>query len=332
MSEEKPKDTAVVSDTNNKAKYHGVRDIFRPTVVVILIVLLLVAAGLSLINKHSGNKAPQDVAFVVEGKDYTKADILPAAKALSNSNGKSLDDAGRTIFNYYKEQKAAQEVGIIVPQPAIDAQKSLLRKVFPQKSAVTLVDITAYHNALQDYYSNSGQGLYKGYSFAFDFSDRLIPEDLTTPVTGHGDPKLIAQDQAYAKKQADFYHDQIASSKLTEQQLLDKIHADATLGLSDKNVRFTTLDSTSFDTTMNNYLQSQVYHADIAQYILGQTTTGLSDVRLANVRTTPEGSTAKFAPGVYYFVQITEAQKGVSNAQGKAVQQVKNMKASYYGV
>jgi hypothetical protein len=153
MSEEKPENPTGtgVPASEKQTRRHRVKTSLPKMAAIAGVIVAVAAIAALAYTFHSSNKTPKDAAFEIEGRVYTKAQIEPSAKILSASNGKSLQEAGQRIFSYYKEQKATQEIGITVPQAAIDAQKALVSKVFTQKSAASLVDITAYHNALQDY-------------------------------------------------------------------------------------------------------------------------------------------------------------------------------------
>lgn len=328
--------------------------------VGLLVVVAILLLGIAQFNAKS------KVAFTVEDKTYSKAVIAVLAQIQSNQTEKqSPKEAAKLIFGYFKEEQAAKELGIAPSEALInqerealrpslqsyylsDTQKSDIKKTISDSKFTQLklpkdptdspyvnywVSLKAYHNALNNSLVNLSQGQYQGFSFAFDFSDKIIQPSDDVQVVGQGNVALIAKDDAYAKQQATYYHDQIASGKLTAAVLYSNIQKDFLLGKSDNSISFTARNSARIDSNLDPYVESQVFYQPVAEYINKQAKKGLSNVMVAKV---PIVSAAKnpqdYANGAYYFVEIDTVKKAVPQAKQQLIESLKTMKASYHGV
>lgn len=338
------------------------KNVQKAVVWALGIVVVVIAAWLVTMYVRSSS----DVAFTVKDKTYSKAliSLLAKIQTTEHNDGQTPKQAAKDLFTYFKEEQAASELGIAPSQIAItqeaealrpslqtyvlsDNEKSAIEKTVANKKFtqpklpaeptdqpyVNLwLSMVAYHNALKTSLVGLNEGQYQGFSFAFDFSFRVIPSDPEAPTPGHGDAKLIAGDQANAKKLADYYHDQILAGKLSAPDLLAQIKKDNRLGVVDKNILFSARNSTQFDTNLNPYLDGQVFFEPIVSYIIGQSKTGLSTVRLGQVSKASSAEKTQPADGFYYFVEIDSAKKAVSNAEKQLTEKVKSLKADYNGI
>lgn len=293
-------------------------------------VIVIVGTCLVLVLANTVFAKP---VFTIEGKKYSKAAVEKLIKDSNSSIQLSDEQVAQQAFNYYKEQQAAKDLNLMPAQSQIDEEKKTLPGAGKQGKDNAWLDLLAFHNALPDYFASLKNGIYTGYSFVFNFSGRIIPQDPEVPTPGWGDLQLIAKDQVYAKGQADNYHDQVASGKISAQSLFDKIKKDPTLGLKDNTISFDAWHSARFDSATDSYWQGVVANQSIATYISLQSKPGLSKVQVANVSTTSSAAAIKnYAPGEYYFVQLDSIKKAVPDAQKQVENRVKTMEAHYYGL
>ncbi len=330
--------------------------------IVITVAAVVVFVGLIIFFWPTQNN--KDTAFIINGTRYSKPLVSRLAAVSLSGASESTADSAKRVFDYYKEEVAAQQLGLVpdenlvkqelanlYPPDAVSPTSALLTSEIAKSEAAGYykpdlpksptndpytnlwLHMLAYHNALKDSYVALSQGIYHGYSFTFDFSGKILPERLDHPTPGYGDKQLIAKDQAYALQQANYYHGQIANKQITADQLLAKMKQDYRLGLKDESISFSTFDSRKIDNSVDPYLQGQVYFKDIANYIMTQSQPGLSAVKTATVPTAKLSTSANdYVPGVYYFVDLTKARKGYPNPEQAISDKINHTKATYYGI
>ena len=322
--------------------------------VICLVVLL--TAGIIVLTHHTVNRS--NVSFVIDGTEYTKQVVQPLVAVTMVERSLSRTAATQQIYGYMRDMQAAQKAGITLDdgllKTVIESNNQALRPitkivlttyatnkgdrntyqpVFPKGPTMTpylnlWLQLVSYHDALQQTLDNAPQGQYKGYSFAFDFSDKIVPERPTGSVPGHGDAALIKIDDAYALKQATLSHEQIVTHKITPEALLEMMKKDTRLGQTDNSVSFSVLLSSQFDNSGSPYLEQDIFYKDAVDYVQTQSRPGVSEVKLAKLTT----SKGQRAPAAYYFVVLTKAIKPTGNTDQAFQQNRQDQKVKYYGI
>jgi hypothetical protein len=357
-------DTAVSGMVTSTAGTPSARRVVK--LVALAVVMIAVVAGIVLVSLRQVSKTA-NVAFTIDGKSYSKALVDVLAHIQSDQNdAQTPKQAAVALFGYLKEQQASQAIGIAPDHGQIEVElkalsPSLLDYALSKEQTTALKQaaadktfakvslptgptsspyvnewayILAYHNALAASYSNAADGKYQGYSFVFDFSDKIIPPVIDEPkVAGYGDQGRIAADQAHAKQEAMRYHDMLTAGTMTSVQLLAATKKDFRLGTTDKNISFSTLDSDLFDSSVDPSIESHVHNQNIADFIKKQTKTGVSDVQVAKVpKVRSPKNPGDYADGIYYFVSLDGVTKAVPKAQQQLQEKLKTIKASYNGI
>lgn len=292
----------------------------KPQALIIFVLLVVLVAGSFFVLKYGiGQNNPfsrnKNIIFVIDGKNYTKADIEKLISyPVSRHTPKNV--AAKEAFDALKAAKAAQNLGYTPSNSEVKAQKDLIYSALKisatqQSQYNDWFTLMATQSAINVFVNAPTPLGYAGYSYVFFFGQHLQSAPDYKP-SGLNDPKLVAQDQAYAKQKADYYHQQLQDNTMTPAEALSKSIVDMqSRGHGVSNPNF----SAGF--TGEQSLNTAVYMSDIISYITGQGKTGLSDVKTGKALTAPTKSHGKSIDMYYYFVDLTAvpASKAISPAQ-----------------
>jgi hypothetical protein len=287
---------------------------------VMLVVAVIIVAALVIFAKDFSHR---NVAFRIDGKNYSKKTISEMATYASKQNGQSKQSNAKNIYSLYKTEIAAKKEGIA---PTADELKVVAKLPGATTDAEKqYVDLVQFNNALTQAYQRNQQGGYAGQEFVFDYSARISPAPQgITPVSGFGNPTLIKQDQQYAHQQAEAFYNKYKQNPASANQLNAQLRTMNKLGFI--------AGMSQFGPSQSSNLQSQIYYPDIYKYVITQSKPVLSGVRSGNVPTVLKPTSSQdYTPGYYYFVNITQAGK-VVDAHTKVVDAEKKMGSVYYGI
>lgn len=211
----------------------------RNRLLIIAGAVLLIAGGLAAWYFLAGPGKTNNLAFTIDGQNYTKQQITDLTK-YPTSHGLSADDAAKRAYDMYKRQIAAQKTGVVISDDQIAASQ---KNLFPGLSGAldtnteAWVKLVSYDNALTTLtvstpaYSNA-----EGYVFLFWFSQRIV-YNKDRPAPNFGDAAKIAADRQYASDRANYYRQQLANNAMTPDKVVQAIKADSrlafTYGLND---------------------------------------------------------------------------------------------------
>lgn len=289
-------------------------------VLATLIALLLIALSLIVYQSVQRNRA----AFVIANKSYSKQLIRSMAAYVVQNQPQAKQQAAKNIFELYKEQAAAQKVGIIPNAAEVQAQYQELPK--PKNDIQRqYISLFAYDLAVSASYRRYESGQNKGYEFVFGF-DRYVkgPAVGEKSIAGYGDTNLISQDKAYAYQQAKAAYDDYKAKKISADNLVAKIRSDSRLVDNDSN-------GGSFDSS-KGILSGQLFSPDIFAYVSKQTRPGLSPLNIGKVPSKFPTGPGDYADGYYYFVDLQQASHIIPDPAGAVQQQMSKLQAVYYGI
>jgi uncharacterized protein YxeA len=300
--------------------------ISKKSFLVIFIIAVVAAVGgaaFMYLNSHTDKKT---YAFIIDNQKYTKKDIKNLV-SFANQVSPATDNV-KIAFSAYKDQLAAKKLGMTVPQIFIDNQKASLNKTYSKYSGgpnSDWVNLMAFDNALKQFLSSGlSSTTPQGYSFVFWAIQHVASVYITgTPPQGTGDSTVIEADKTYALQRANYYHDQIASSKMTNEQAQKEIISDSRISQSSSA---TSNFSTKFGFSDTVSWRDQVYVPNIQDYISQLTKTGLSSVQSAEL------TADKQDYGAFYFFTDTSQLGGKTFTQSDLVKQVTLLKSTYYGI
>jgi hypothetical protein len=300
--------------------------ISKKSFLIVLIIAIVGGIGFTAyfaINKNSDKKK---YAFIIDNQKFTKEDIKKLV-AFANQVSPNTDNI-RIAFEAYKNQVAAKKLGITVPQNFIDNQKKSLSELYGKyagKADSGWVNLMTYDNGLKQFLDSGLSATSpQGYSFVFWAVQHVSAFYITgNPPQGTGDSKVIDEDKAYALQKANFYHDQIAAKKMTNEQAQKEIISDARLWQSPNTE---TNFSTKFGFSDTESWKDQVFVPIIQDYISHLTKTGLSSVQTAELTSNKQNY------GTFYFFTDTLRLDGKGFTQGDIDKQANMTKSIYYGI
>lgn len=206
---------------------HGRRLVTRKrSIIALAAIVILVVLAVLIWPRHQGI-AQKDAVFVIDGKGYSRQDVAGLTSYATN-RGANPDDVARQAFDLLKRQRAAEKLGLKVSSKTVDAIARDQYDAAKHDNAKWL-RLLAYDDALNEMLGRLGQnGRVEGEVFFFNFSRYLLHGPAYTP-PHLGDAKRIAADRRYAKQQAQHYRAALAGGKLTPEQAIKQIKADARL-------------------------------------------------------------------------------------------------------
>jgi hypothetical protein len=288
-------------------------------------VLLIIAIVAVILHVHMAN-SQKNAAFIIDGRAYSKASISDMATYAAKQDGLTKAQEARGIFELYKTQVAAKKAGIVPNDSEMQAAAKSLNfaktTTGPQQQYMQLVE---FNNALLPSYDRYRQGGYEGDVLVFDFSQEILPPAPgIPPIAGHNDATLIAQDRKYAQQQSEAYYTTYKTGKSSITSLNNELQNKDKVGFQ--------AEALSFDSSKSPDLGSQIGYPDIYKYVLSQTKTGLSTVRVGTVRTKPSPSPKDYADGYYYFVKLRKAQPAIADPSGTIAAQQQKLQTVYHGL
>jgi uncharacterized protein YxeA len=295
--------------------------------LTVLIVCLIIGLAYQLLKSLNNVKA--DTVFVINGKDYSKSEVQQLTLYPVKVVGYSQNQAAQEVFTAEKDITAAQKLGYIPPQNAITIQKNkiyhTLKLNSKEKSQYdSWFTLLATQDAVDTFVMSRVPLGYAGYSYVFFFGQHLqsVPG---YSISGFNNPKLIAQDQAYAKQKANFYHQELQDNKISLNQALQQSIRDMqTRGHGPNNPNF----STNFTTLAEQNWASAVYFPDIVNYITTLRSTGLSAVQVGKASTGSKGNEVDM---YYYFVNLSAVPTARTISYQEFNKTLSSLKTTYIG-
>ncbi len=291
----------------------------RPLMLIAGVVIVLVL--LVVLIKSNSHK---NVAFSIDGKNYSIQDVTTMANFARLNNSETKQQAAKTIYDLYRTQAASQKANIVPTSSEIQAAYQSLTP--PKNNLDKQYDkLFAYNLALSSSYGRYASGDDEGNVFIFSFDRYVLGAVAGQPaVPNHNNAGLIQQDNNYALQQAQTDYSLYKSGKISASDLTTKIAGDTTLAASNSV-------GLSFNSTEGNLIQ-QVGGSDIYNYVVSQTKPGLSNIRIGQVPTKFPTAAGDYANGYYYFVDLKKASKIVVNPGLLVENQENKLKATYYGI
>jgi|GEM_PF-5708292 len=300
--------------------------------VGLIILIVLIGGGLFYFIRHKNQSSfstNKNIVFSIDGQNYSKQDVQKLI-AYPLSQHVSENMAAKEAFTNLKEIKAAQKIRYVPSTSAINAQKNLVYTAVKATSAQqsqysNWFTLVATRNAIDASINSLNTIGYAGYSYVFFFGQHIQSSPDYTP-TGLNNPKLIAQDKAYAQQQANYYHQQLQDNKMSLADALTKSGASMQLrghsvGNPNYNANFTTDEN----------LKVAVYLPSIVQYITSTNKTGLSDVKIGQAPNAPLKSHGKNVNMYYYFVDLTTAPQNTPVSTAQFNQTLNKLPAEFRG-
>ena len=290
--------------------------------------LLIVIIVLIVHSVHSNTVKNQN-AFQINHKNYPKdlvADMVTySLEGQAKVTQADKSRAARNIYNLYKTEIAAQQVGVVPNSGEMQAAEQQIDLPRATTSAdKDYAQVAAFNVALNQAYSRYSSADDQGYIFVFDFSQKIIPPAVQEkPVAGYGNQQLINQDKQYADQQAQQYYAQFKNHQISATDLLSAIAANPRISFGSV--------STYIDASKGS-IRSQILYSDIYNYVAAQKGPLLSSVRVGKVATKQEPGPNNYADGYYYFVQLSKASPLIDNPEGTVGTQTNKLQAVYYGI
>jgi hypothetical protein len=280
----------------------------KPYALAIFVIIVVLAGGglFYLVNHKAKNglfASDKNIVFSIDSKNYYKSNVQKLI-AYPKSQHVSQNTAAREAFDALKEIKAAQNLGYAPSSGQVNTQKTQIYAIVkPSSAQQTLYSdwftLLATKSAIDESVNSLNTVGYAGYSYVFYFGQHLESSPDYIP-SGLNNPGLVAQDKAYARQQANYYHQQVQDNKMSLADALTKSGAAMqSRGNNVGNPNF----SASFTTEEN--LKTTVIMPDIVQYITSTDKTGLSDVKIGKAANAPIKSGGKNVNMYYYFVDLT---------------------------
>jgi len=353
MSEE-PQTDIVVSGGGGKPKFHITVPVVLKKILIVIACLVVCAAVVAAGMRIRFNMTAKNAAFVVGNKAYSKAFVNEMVKYAGETRsapnlqqqlnslvlGKStqtqptknsLDKAAKNvvakqIYEMYRTQAAAKKAGIIPNSQEMSAVSSTQAASKPEtKAQKSYSEVLNFVDALPKAYDRYESGDYQGDLFVFNFSDKILPTPANEPpLAGHGDQKLIEQDDDYALEQAQDYYSQYKNDHASVDSINKELQSKLKAGFNGAAL--------TFDSRKSITLKDQINYEDAYKYITAQSKPILSGIRTGRVATSLRPQSDDFADGYHYFVKINRAQRGVSNPKGKVESAKKELKAEFHGI
>jgi len=300
-----------------------------PKLILAIVVIGLVGGG----AYYAYNRVNQSrkAVFSIDGKNYSAAEVQNLTE-YPVSVGETDDQAARDAFNALKEVKAAGKLGYRPSSTDINTQKQgIVANLKVPKAVAKAHDdwftLSATVAAIDDSVNATTPAGYSGYSYIFFFGQHLqaIPD---YPISGFNDPKLIAQDKAYAKERADHYHDQLTKGSIEPADALTTSITDMrSRGKGPNNSTY----SVRFASGQGASWSNSVYLQPVIQYITTLHSTGVSPVQIGKAPD-KSGPNAKQVDMYYYFVDLDSAPKGQPITSQALKKELSSLPAKYRGI
>lgn len=274
----------------------------RVTLFVLAVVFLLVILSLMFI------RSKDKTVFRINDKSYSQDEVT---KIIAYPVGKGVDKntVSKQAFEYLKREEAAKKAGIEIPESEVIAAKKVIfgSNIESQQGGNDAwLRKPAFDLALQNKLDQSSKGgSFKGYSFIFRFGQRLESGPGYTP-PGHKDPKLVAQDRAYAEAESKRYLELLKSGNIKPEDALKAIKNDPKLGYQNTPG---TNKSVRFGYTQKSW-EGEVFHQPVSEYIKKSASSGLSAVQTGktSIVDVPRND-ADYAETFFYIVLLEDGNK-----------------------
>lgn len=240
--------------------------------------------------------------LVVGKKGYSKSSVEKMACSFGHDKKISKTVVYSQVADNLKPVVAAGQLGVKISDNDIRLAKNKImdnkakREIFNKCPAS--LELLAKKDAI--YEKVEGKGV-KGYVFDFYFGQHLQWGYGYSP-SGLNDPNLIKQDQAYAKKQANYYRNALINKTMKPSDVLKKVSDDPRLG-NDNNG-----DSNHSAFFEDQKTVASLYDTDASKFILKQVEPGTSTLQFGKAQAEP-GLNKPRVDIYYYFVFLEKAPK-----------------------
>jgi hypothetical protein len=257
-------------------------------------------------------------AFTIDGKRYSKSYVTKLVNEGEKKTYQSKSIMQKRVFGYLEERAAVTRLGYQLGKSA-------------PKSIQSWDDLISYHRSVVFYYDVLKLGVYQGYSFVFDFSQRIQPTGPgETPISNLGNPVSIAVDKAYANQMAKANYALFTTHKITPMALLKKLKADSRLNWDGGSAVFSTNNS-----KVSLPLPQQIYYSGIYNYVITQSKPGISSIRTGTVPISSKPNTVPSSiekETYFYFVDIEQASKPLANPELTISNEIAKLKVKHYAL
>ena len=287
-----------------------------------MLIVAIVAGGLWLWSSYGHTKNATRPVFTIDGVSFSQPTISSIiAEPVRGGTNKS--DAAKQAFNMYKVEAAAKKLGLKLTNPDIDTARKLR---FPATESVAkltawqllVARYQAFNTKMEATNSQFPDVTATGYVYIFYFGNLIQTAPDYMPAN-HGNKTLIAEDQAYAKQQADKYHELLANKTITPEQALKETTANTRLSYHNL-VDASMSKKIGGDATQFSFIA--MTDAKKAAYAAADKV-GLSSVKVGH-------SSAGKADTYYYMIFIDKA--GASSGWEKLQKATETIQADYKGL
>ncbi len=248
-------------------------------VFLLILVLIFLVMQFAKDNSTETNSRSSAVVFVIDGKEYYKDEILKIAQYPMERISQSEESTVQEIFQLQKKIVNAEKLGVNPSEADINDEMSQVLTDDIKKSEGykdeyrAWFDLVARANAVDRYVNQQYAPGYEGYALVFYFGQRIDYGDDYKP-EGLNDPALIAQDKAYAKDKAEYYHAQVKDGKMSAAEVSDVIKADPKLAN-----QFYTVEN-PFKSSQEGDWTQKIGYSDVVDAVVSQETTGVSELKI----------------------------------------------------
>lgn len=259
-------------------------------------------------------------AFTINGKHYSLADYQTA---IGNPQNKKLakDSAKNAYIEIAKMMYVADKLDIEVSTDKLDQTARAQYRISNYNSLTTVQQQFVYQIVLESVISSQQYGDFSGYVYVFPF-DNKIPQDSAVEIPGAGDQAAIERDRQYAQAQADYYHQQLTSGALKNDDAIGLIKADRRLAYVNS---FN--DSVKFENSTLALWPQAIQKEDIMKFITSLKSTGISEIQTLQVKNTQTG---QMTNGRYYFVNLLRAGKARVDLSSRYQKLLGSLKVKLY--
>ncbi len=279
--------------------------------IVGLLALLILAAVVVVTVLRSQVKA--NAVFTIDGRAYSDKEVKEIIN-FATENGEPANQAAREAFGYLKRQHVAQDLSIKVSQKDINAKRNEIFGSSKKIKNSQWTNLVAYNDALIGSLDKLAENAnINGYVYVFFFGQQIERGPAYTP-PHYGDKNIINRDRAYANKQANIYHRQLANGNLSPKEAFKKIEADAKIGWFNK----TNSNPSGYFMGSNLVGKPDSLPADVVDYLnSSDIKKGLSNIKIGRTpvnSTIQKPDTNSTQETYYYFVLVQNLNKSQSKS------------------
>lgn len=255
------------------------------TIIAVLVVLIVIGSKQARLTNY---------AVKIDDTAYSKSFINKVVKDGSVQTGYDKAKTNKVVVQYLKERVALQKLGY---QLGPDMPESIKN----------WDDLKANHLAVVSDLEALKSGKSEGWSFVFDFSAKVLPNDSREqPIVGAGDAKAIENDKQYAKQQADKYYKLYTTRKISPEKLYALLKKDTRLNINSGSSQFSSYPGGHKTGDRNQY-------PDALSFISRQKKPIISEVRVGSYNVGVSRLQPDFKEAYYYFVDLKRVDPAVPN-------------------